>query len=484
MANITGTNGNDTLTTTVADDIIKGLGGNDTIISSGGFGSDSIDGGAGNDTVDYSSTDPRSILSLDLESNGEFTLKRPIFDNNSIFLGVATDKIVNIEKIILKRKGMGLNSSAQAVDFSNAKKINADLSKNYITYSLASVGTKTITIDNALNDTFFFSGSRGNDLIKGSDANDFIEGNSGNDVIVGSKGNDFLSGNNRRMSNGIPPVLEPIKDFDTLDYSNLDRAVKVSFAGGDTLAQDLIPFSTVDKSGLGVDTVGEFQKFIGATNKENILDASSLGTKFRNDQKLDVNLENNSFKISYIPSGQFSVLTTQKFKVFNFLNVIGGQANDKIIGSSKNSKLTGGGGSDIVTGCNGNDIITGSDSTARGVGEVDTLTGGGGRDKFILGDKNGAYYVGNGNNDYALITDFDLFKDSISIGSLKNYSFALEGTNTIDLYSGKDVNTRDLIAKIQLAGGISSVNSNARSVMGADASLNAIVAKLEIESES
>ena len=114
------------------------------------------------------------------------------------------------------------------------------------------------------------------------------------------------------------------------------------------------------------------------------------------------------------------------------------------------------------------------------MGEVDILTGGGGRDKFILGDKNGAYYVGKGNNDYAMITDFNLFQDSISIGSLKNYSFAAGGNNTINLYSGKDVKTRDLIAKIQIAGGINTANSNARSIAGSSPNLDAIISKMDI----
>ncbi len=131
----------------------------------------------------------------------------------------------------------------------------------------------------------------------------------------------------------------------------------------------------------------------------------------------------------------------------------GGAGNDILFGGAGNNTLVGGAGNDKITGGNQNDIITGSDRTARGVGEVDILTGGGGRDKFVLGNTSDVYYVGNGNNDYAKITDFNLFQDSIDLGNFKNFSFALEGTNTINLFSGKDVKTRDLIAKIELAGG-------------------------------
>jgi uncharacterized delta-60 repeat protein len=133
--------------------------------------------------------------------------------------------------------------------------------------------------------------------------------------------------------------------------------------------------------------------------------------------------------------------------------LFGGAGNDILFGDAGNNTLVGGAGNDKITGGNQNDIITGSDRTARGVGEVDILTGGGGRDKFVLGNANRAYYVGNGANDYAKITDFNLFQDLIDLGNFKNFSFALEGTNTINLFSGKDVKTRDLIAKIQLAGG-------------------------------
>ena len=143
----------------------------------------------------------------------------------------------------------------------------------------------------------------------------------------------------------------------------------------------------------------------------------------------------------------------------------GGAGNDILFGDAGNNTLIGGAGNDKITGGNQNDIITGSDRTAQGVGEVDILTGGGGRDKFILGNANRAYYVGNGANDYAKITDFNLFQDSIDLGNFKNFSFALEGTNTINLFAGKDVKTRDLIAKIELAGG-TALN---RTAMGAAA---------------
>jgi hypothetical protein len=109
----------------------------------------------------------------------------------------------------------------------------------------------------------------------------------------------------------------------------------------------------------------------------------------------------------------------------------------------------------IIQGTNGNDILTGGTDDDRIIGSAgnDIITGGGDRDLFVLGDRNGAYYVGQGNNDYAMITDFNLRQDSLDLGNAKNISFGIESAGTIDLFSGTDPSSRDLIAKIQLKGG-------------------------------
>lgn len=313
----------------------------------------------------------------------------------------------------------------------------------------------------------FIPGTDGDDLLVGTDGNDDISGLRGSDKVIGSKGNDIISGYfpSRGFNNPAPPS----EDRDVLDYSNLGRPVKLILSKffDESLNSNNGSKSKVDKSGFGLDIVEAFSQIIAPINRQNQIDGRAL----ENIESLNINLANNFFVRSF---------RGDRIEIKNFVDAVGTKNNDTIVGANKKGKLTGGGGSDTITGGNKNDILTGSDSTARGVGEVDTLTGGGGRDKFVLGDANGAYYVGKGKDDYAMITDFNLFQDSISIGNLKDYSFASGGNNTIELYSGKDVNTRDLIAKIQLTGGISNRSTNSRSVMGADANLNAITSKLDI----
>jgi Ca2+-binding RTX toxin-like protein len=460
MANITGTKGIDTLTGTTDNDIIQGLGGNDRIIASGG--SDLIDGGTGKDSIDYSALNDRVVIGFDNDLQN-FVVFKP---------GFFRDDIKNIETIIGDPNKSNIsNSQTNLISFENSDKlatIDVDLSANKLTYSSQLASPKTINIKNFN----YVTGGPGNDRFVGDSSDNVFLGSEGDNVVIGSKGNDSLGGG------------FPIDDghYSTLDYSNLGHAVKlvtnsitlVNGPGGAFSRSTL----DIDKGSFGKDSITGFQKITGATNQKNTIDGSS----FNSLSSLDLNLASNSLKVK-IPDPRI-LQGELKIEVINFVDVIGSRNDDKIIGGNKNSKLTGSGGNDTITGGNKNDIITGSDSTARGVGEVDILTGGGGRDKFVLGDKNGAYYVGKGKDDYATITDFNLFQDSIDLGGFKDYSFASGSNNTIELYSGKDVNTRDLIAKIQLASGISTPNRNSRSVMGANSSIEAITAKIDMISGS
>jgi RTX calcium-binding nonapeptide repeat (4 copies) len=435
METITGTNGQDILAGTDANDKILGLAGDDTII--GSLGVDTIDGGAGNDLIDYSSSKGAITIGFN-EFDGlpnspvpeSLQIRKPRPGGSR-----EVDNIKNIETIIGPATTSG--SESNTIQVRNSQAIDVDLSKDRFTYSSAALGSKTLTVKN-FNTVI---GTTEKDRIKGNDSDNDLRTSRG--IIFGSKGNDALSS-------------------PTIDYSDLGRAVKFvpvgsSFVAGGRGFPSQFYFEAnvkIDKNGFGLDTIerdGVFpnsRKIIGATNKANLIDASTS----KSFGSVDVDLKNNSLK--FINEAKItSVNNIREFTLVNFVDVVGSKYNDKIVGANKKGKLTGGGGSDTITGGNRNDVLTGSDSTARGVGEVDVLTGGGGRDKFVLGDANGAYYVGKGKDDYATINDFNLLQDSIDLGGFKDYSFGSAGSNSIELYSGKDVNTRDLIAKIQLSGG-------------------------------
>jgi Ca2+-binding RTX toxin-like protein len=108
----------------------------------------------------------------------------------------------------------------------------------------------------------------------------------------------------------------------------------------------------------------------------------------------------------------------------------GYDGDDLLYGDSLSDPV---GGSDTLYGGAGDDYIDGaSDSImanyygAHGIGDWDTLTGGAGHDTFVLGDEYGSYYL---NKDYkvgaALITDFDIGRDTIQLaGSQEYYTFS------------------------------------------------------------
>jgi Ca2+-binding RTX toxin-like protein len=477
MANITGTEGADTLQGlnvdplfTVGNDDIKALGGDDLII--GSTGKDIINAGTGNDTVDFSSVDRGGLFLKSDGSNISNTTAVVGFEPPTI--EAIRTSLIDVETIIGNP-----NLSNTILDISTRGifgRMDVDLSANRLTfYSAFNNTSKTFTVKNFDNIIAIVGENR----LAGNDRDNSIDGGSGTDVILGSKGNDILSG-------GIFPGGVFGSGANIVDYSNLGR--NITFLPKiivDAFDRPNLAGGTIDKGIFGKDKVRNFQKIVGASDKINTIDASMAesGTT-----SLDVNLATNSLKIINIPD-----IGIEQVEVVNFVNVVGGKYNDTIVGGNKNSKLTGGGGNDTITGGTKNDRITGTDITARGVGEVDTLTGGGGRDKFILGNSSGAYYLGNGANDYANITDFNRSKDSIDVGNLKDYSFGFDGANTIDLFSGKDVNTRDLIAKIQLADlNVASLSTSASSstgtmsvntsIMGGGASsgIDAIASKIDI----
>jgi Ca2+-binding RTX toxin-like protein len=433
MANIVGTDNADILQGTnitqesVGDDTITALGGDDLILATTGF--DRIDGGAGNDTIDFAGVDKDVFLSSTGDSVVNFT------SGGSVILSsVISSGLTSVETIIGNPNRRNIIKDLSRLSISGGS-MDVDLAANRLTYYSASnpnTPVRTVTVKNFDN----IEGNAGNNRFAGNDRdNSILGGNfafSNTNFIIGSKGNDTLYGG--------------AANNDTLDYSNLGQAVQLLVGSPRTTIFNRANFATVDKGTFGIDSIDNFEHIIGATNQDNTIDASTATTS----DGIVLNLASNSLTSTDVQG--FTLRNgVDRIEVINFVNAIGTKNNDTIVGGNKNSKLTGGGGNDTITGGTKNDRITGTDSNARGVGEVDTLTGGGGRDKFILGDRNGAYYLGNSSNDYATITDFSIFNDSIDLGGLRNYSFAIESTGTIDLFAGRDVNNRDLIAKIQIA---------------------------------
>ena len=284
MAPITGTNSANVLYGTSGDDELLGLGGNDRLVASGG--NDILNGGDGTDIADYHNFDE------------DITLTPRGFVNKS---GGGRDRLVEIETI------WGNTDRIDTIDASSANGsgsgIDVDLSTNMLKVYIPSLGFRDFTVKNFSDIVGTDRGSR----FVGNYRDNRITGGSGDDYMVGSRGNDTLNGGGGN---------------NTLDYGNLGRAVKI------------LPRGKIEKSGFGTDTVNNFSKIIGATDKANTIDASTAD----GGASLNVNLANNSLGINISGFG------SQQFEVVNFVNVTGSANNDTIVGGNTASKLVGGGG--------------------------------------------------------------------------------------------------------------------------------------------
>ncbi len=136
--------------------------------------------------------------------------------------------------------------------------------------------------------------------------------------------------------------------------------------------------------------------------------------------------------------------------------------NDTLDGKGGNDLLAGVSGSDSLIGGSGNDTLTGGALAINNdkifvtsdTSGIDTLTGGEGSDLFVLGGKSSpdsdnnsvtiVHYDEAGNDDYAIITDFDPNEDVIRLGASKNDYSLINLPSSTELYFGEE-----LVAKIE-----------------------------------
>lgn len=122
--------------------------------------------------------------------------------------------------------------------------------------------------------------------------------------------------------------------------------------------------------------------------------------------------------------------------------LFGGKGNDELVADAGNDTLFGGQGNDLLSGYDGNDFLSGDSgndtlvgifvaSLDPGGGEIDTLIGGAGNDYFDLAYSSSSlritpqsFYTLRGNADFALILDFEVGRDKISVYGLDTYTLA------------------------------------------------------------
>ncbi len=318
---LSGEDGNDFLYGGSDADFISGDGGNDTLY--GAAGNDALSGGVGDDNI----------------QGGD--------GNDSIDGGDGADSIDT---------GQGLDSVQGGNGNDN---INGHATANQSFSYNAYTGAKLIA--GGAGDDFIYGGldadalrgDDGNDSLHGGSGNDTLQGNAGADQLDGEEGNDSLSsgsGNDSLQGGAGNDTLDGGDDADTIDTGDGADSV-LGGTGNDNINGHMVDpaarsFSFSLYSGTKVISGGAGDDFIyGGTDADNL----------HGDEGNDT--------------------------------LHGNTGNDTLSGDAGNDELYGNEGDDSLDGASGNDSLSGesgNDTLVAASGQ-DTLDGGGGNDTYRLG---------------------------------------------------------------------------------------------------
>ena len=300
-------------------------------------------------------------------------------------------------------------------------------------------------------------GGSGADLIVAGGGNDFIDGEAGNDQIFGDAGNDDIKGG------GGVDVINGGGGSDLISGNQGGDRISGE-AGNDIIngngGQDIL------NGGNDADIIsggGDNDRAFGGAGNDDIF--GDGGNDALNGDAGDDLVEGGAGNDT----------------------VFGGTNNDTVAGGNGADEVIGGAGDDSLSGGSGNDTLIGVDpfvgAFGFGSGELDTLDGGAENDTFVLGEGDRVYYLGEGNDDFALITDFES-QDTIQLpeafNSTNNVATEIDdagqslataqvisgGTEALDRITGTIASENDVdLFQIDITGG---GNFSATTVGGAD----------------
>jgi RHS repeat-associated protein len=354
---------------------------------------------------------------------------------------------------------------------------------------------------------FHITGTSKDDDITTWIGNDIVNGGAGNDTIDVATGGDSVnagSGNDRVQAiAGEGDFLDGGDGTDTLDLdlsAQTNDIVLTSLHSGFELpglvtATNFEAFELV--TGSGDDSIRQSgisgaaaavlraNDIVSTGDGDDVIDAG-LGDDDRVDGGsgddlllLDYSVDDvgkHLFFYTYLPNGTSEVnaigfrqqadsnaaLDSLSANNVNRFHITGTSKDDDITTWIGNDIVNGGAGNDIIRVGSGDDIITPTNinSPTAGRSEQDTITGGSGADRLILGTVDWIAYDDNdstsaGEDDFALITDFNPVEDIIQLkGLASDYRLEISG-NATHLYLQKpDTEPDELIAKLQNATGL------------------------------
>ncbi len=451
MANIIGTNGNDTLLGSDTEDTINGKAKDDTITSQNG--NDTLTGGGGKDKFVYESdyyislsngtdtiTDfggvgkgvtPSAAVIAEVDTiqfqGAWFTAKNLLLTQKGSNLEITFENVASTKVILQNFKlenldNLPANSSRPAIgnilfngqtsiadsfDVFNANSTQSNLfNKNTVTF-LNDLDNNITGFDNSDD---VVNGQGGNDKIDGKSGDDLLRGDTGNDTLIGGAGNDSLIGG---------------EDNDFLDggtgNDSLDGGTGNDFLDG----------------GTGNDFLN------GGTGNDNLGSGGGNNTLFGStgDDTLYINSFGRSLNLDSLPGENLMNGDDGNDNLY----VSGYDAYYEIIYVTGNNTLNGGAGNDnfIVNFSKANNLLNGGDGNdtfSKNYSGNDTIDGGA-DDDFLSYDTNDYYGTEGITSTFNTITNTGSITTGTNWVSYKNIErLNITGTDYDDLIVGNNGN--------------------------------------------
>jgi Ca2+-binding RTX toxin-like protein len=403
MAEITGTNGSETLTGTSGDDVIYGLGGSDQIRAEGGadtvYGgseNDNADGGLGNDKLfgeggnDYLSGS-QGDDQLD-GGEGDDHLQGGL-GHDTLQGGEGQDYLSGDEGNDILDGGAGSDNLS---DGAGSNTLRGGAGEDYITasYIYTSGGNVDVVIEAGDdNDTVYFGAS--------PTVSARVDLGTGNDKLTLSTL--FYNGGTARVTLGAGQDRVTLQNASSSGFAIYNTATFADFAtgaGGDVLdVKDYLAGALINWDGSNPFGSGGYLRLVqqGTTTLLQVDRDGAAGgsygyqTLFTLENTTASNLNADHFS-GFAPSGGSSDGQT----------ITGTAASETLTGTAAGDVIYGLGGSDIIEAAGGADAIyggVGNDSIAAGSGNDvlygeagdDLLDGGAGVDTAVFGGARGAY---------------------------------------------------------------------------------------------
>ncbi|MFU8789007.1 MAG: calcium-binding protein [Methylobacter sp.] len=315
-------------------------------------------------------------------------------------------------------------------------------------------GNDSITLTNASNlhfdveggagnDSFDFSQTTGQVIVKGGAGHDTIKTGSGNDIIWGNEGNDVIT-----VAGGDNWVFG---DEGKIDKNGEYIKVRTGFDdGNDSITVNGTGTNLVfGGGGIDIITGGEGVDLIVGDGAE-VLKSPVGVTPALISQGFAVSVD----AISRTESGQNHGADHLKGRGGNDIifggngdnTLEGGAGNDTIFGGNDRDSLDGGNGDDVIYGGNGSDTLNGGDGNDKLYGEVgnDVINGGLGNDSLYGGIGNDTLAGGVGNDQLYGETGDDLLygndgNDTLDGGTGNDKLWGGAGNDTLISSKGNDV---------------------------------------------